>query len=255
MAEIDTIEFRTRHDWQTASQPVVGPAPRADVTLAVCHYTANPSGVNGSSVDFLRATQNDYLNSRGYSLGYWYFVDREGVAWQIRGPHPSSDHPGYNAAANPGDKQDAGNANNWTAPILFPHGIDEPIPQVCIDTAKVIWRWLGLRNRPIPHSDIDYTGCCGDAARAQINGGLLDLDDVPAPVPPPIIGDDMDIADVCYLWTHPSKPGTWLVGPGGATYMTAASAEFYRAQGVEKYKDADDTARNAYIAQSGVDLT
>ena len=209
-------QFRRRSDWENAAQRIGGPAPRQATTLPVCHYTAAPSGINGNTAEALRAMQNDYLTSRGYSLGYWYLVDRAGVAWQIRGPHPA-DPVKYNAAANPGRLVN-GNANDWTAPILFPHGIDEPIPQAAIDTAVALWRWLGLHGRPVPHSALDPTGCCGDAARVQIAMGLLDIVDMPPDPPPFDPGADM------IRYTVDTRQGQFLIGGGMPVLLSAAMA-------------------------------
>ena len=203
------FDYRQRAQWQTANQPITGPPKKAKTTTAVAHYTssmsASPSGE--AAVQFLRNMQADYLRSRGYSVGYWAYADQSGVAWQIRGAHPN-DLQDFNAAANPG-RNVAGNANDWTAPILFGHGRNEPISAEAAATAIKLWRWWGLTGRPVPHSHLDPTGCCGDAARNQIAAGFLDIN--PAPRPTPITEPEEDDMTKHYLWRHADfqtdKPG------------------------------------------------
>lgn len=172
-----------RSAWVEAAFQITGPAPRRTTTLGVCHW---PGGnVNPNTVAYLRQMQRSWVQSRGYSLGYWWYVEQNGDSWQIRGPHNNAGQR-FNSAANPGRLQNQGNANDWTAPILF--GVNGPaLSQAAINTARRLWLSLGTitSNRPVPHSTLDATACCGDAVRAQINAGLLDLN--AGPTPPPVI--------------------------------------------------------------------
>lgn len=188
-----------RTAWEQAGYPITGPRPKAKTTLAVCHYSAS-NNIPADKAGWLRAMQQDYVNNRGYSLGYWGLACQNGDFWQIRGPWPGTTT--YNSAANAGKKVD-GNANDWTAPILFDVRVDEPLSPAAIATAKRKWAEWGVGGRPIPHSDLDYTSCCGDPVRAQINAGVLDPGGAtlppPIPVPPqpfpPPPGDDMIVLE------------------------------------------------------------
>lgn len=174
-----TFPYVARADWQDPRTPVVGPPPRQIARQGVAHWPGSPS-IPGDIAAWLRAMQADWTRNRGYSLGYWALVDQSGTAWQIRGPGPT---PGvFNSAANPGRLQHDGNANDWTAPILFavttPAGTASP---AAVATARALWASWGITVRPVPHSTLDATSCCGPGLTAQINTGELD----PAPTPPP----------------------------------------------------------------------
>ena len=237
------FDYRQRAQWQTANQPITGPAKKAKTTTAVAHYTssmsASPSGE--AAVQFLRNMQADYLRSRGYSVGYWAYVDQSGVAWQIRGAHPN-DLQDFNAAANPG-RNVAGNANDWTAPILFGHGRNEPISAEAAATAIKLWRWWGLTGRPVPHSHLDPTGCCGDAARNQISAGFLDIN--PAPRPTPIIEpSEEDDMSQSFMWRHAkyasTKPGLFWVCNGSVCHLDGRLRDALLDAGVRVITSSND---------------
>lgn len=81
------VTIRPRAAWQRPSQPVTGPAyPTATVRDVVYHYPGSPAGTGyPDPAASLRAMQNDYLTSRGYSLGYNFVIDPPGIVWQVRG--------------------------------------------------------------------------------------------------------------------------------------------------------------------------
>ncbi len=174
------MDYR-REYWTEPGYPITGPAPKQATTLAVCHWSGSDS-IPTDKVSWLRSMQRDYVDNRGYSLGYWALVCQTGDAYQIRGND-------FNSAANKGDKV-SGNANDWTAPILFDVRYGEFASIQAIATAKRLWRSWGVTGRPVPHSDLDYTQCCGDALRVQIDAGEFDLDASEPPMPPPPMGDD-----------------------------------------------------------------
>lgn len=171
-----------RSAWVEPGYPITGPAPKQRTTQAVAHW---PGGsVNPNTVAYLRQMQRSYVNGRGYSLGYWWYVEQNGDSWQIRGPGEGAT---FNSAANAGDKV-PGNANDYTAPILFGVTEGQWLTPEAIATAVRLWRSIGLTLRPLPHSALDYTACCGDWIRTQIAAGELDLTGpAPAPTPPPTI--------------------------------------------------------------------
>jgi hypothetical protein len=184
-----------RTHWQSPSQPVTGPAKKAATTQAVAHWSGS-SSIPTDKAAWLRAMQNDYVRNRGYSLGYWWLVCQNGDSYQIRGPE-------LNSAANKGDKV-AGNANDWTAPILFDVRLNESLTPAAIATARRLWNSVGVYTRPVPHHQLDATQCCGPHLTAQIAAGELDNPPPaalqPEPPPPPSLelpGDD-DMEPCCY---------------------------------------------------------
>ena len=159
-----------RTSWQQQGYAIVGPEPKQRATTAVLHYSGTDN-IPDNKFQWLRAMARDYQDHRGYSLGYWQLVDQAGNAYQIRGPHGSSRI--YNSAANKGDKV-PGNANDWTYPILLATRTNEPATDAAINTCRQLWNDYGITTRPIPHSDLDHTACCGDMLRGQINLGHFD---------------------------------------------------------------------------------
>ena len=159
-----------RTAWQQTGYTISGPDPKQRAHTAVLHYSGSDN-IPTNKAQWLRAMQRDYIDNRGYSLGYWQLVDQDGNAWQIRGPHGNSRV--YNSAANKGDKV-PGNANDWTYPILLASRTNEPTSDAAIATCRALWNDYGITSRPIPHSDLDHTACCGDPIRAQINLGHFD---------------------------------------------------------------------------------
>lgn len=177
-----------REAWQKPSRPITGPAPKQKTTLGVCHWDGDDVP-NGDPVTYLQKMQDSYVTSRGYSIGYWQYITRNGDAWQIRGPYGNSKV--YNSAANKGEKV-AGNANDWTYPILFEARFNDFLTDAQMATARRLWAEYGITARPIPHSEIDYTACCGDNIRSQIALGHLDPGGTaPPPQPPPEEGENV----------------------------------------------------------------
>jgi len=166
-----------RETWQTASRPITGPPVKQKTTQGVVHWDGDDTP-NGPAIPYLRRMQDAYVVSRGYSVGYWQYIEQDGTVWQIRGPYGSSTV--YNSAANAGAKVQ-GNANDWTYPILFEACYQDTLTTAQCSSARQLWAEAGITSRPIPHSTIDYTACPGDLIRAQIAAGALD----PAPWPPP----------------------------------------------------------------------
>ena len=182
-----------RTAWQQNGYQISGPDPKQRAHTAVLHYSGS-NNIPTNKAQWLRAMQRDYVDNRGYSLGYWQLVDQDGTAWQIRGPHGNSRV--YNSAANKGDKV-PGNANDYTYPILLATRTNEHATPAAIATCRALWNNYGITSRPIPHSDLDYTSCCGDPVRAQINLGHFDNTQ-----PPP---QDDDMPKIIYLAIPPTK--------------------------------------------------
>ena len=172
-----------REEWQDPNLPITGPAPKARRTVGVLHYSGSNS-IPADKPAWLRSMQADYVNNRGYSLGYGYLVVGDGSDYEIRGAD-------FNMASNNGDKVD-GNANDWTLSILLDVTTSSGATNAAIATCRRIFAEAGITARPVPHSFYDYTACCGDTVRAQIDAGLFDpspdyppTEPEPEPVPPP----------------------------------------------------------------------
>ena len=155
----------SREYWQDPANPVTGPKPKAKRTGGVIHYSGS-SSIPVDKPAWLRSMQNDYTRNRGYSLGYGYLVAGNGDDYEIRGAD-------FNNAANKGDKVD-GNANDWTLSILLDVTTTSPATPAAIATCQRIFVAAGVVGRPVAHSFYDYTACCGDTVRGQINAGLFD---------------------------------------------------------------------------------
>lgn len=166
------------------------------VTRPILHYTAADDLIDGDPGEYadrldeyMRAMQQSYVQNRRYSLGYWWAVDWLGGAWQCRGWE-------FVSAANVGDPRKTGvvNINPQTAPILcLVDGADRLTAEAAA-TVRALIRETRRRsgrsmNRPAPHSALDFTACCGDGIRLDIDAGLTDADYLPPPVPvtpPPV---------------------------------------------------------------------
>ena len=170
-----------RSDWEKPGRPVNGPGIRQPTRQGVIHWDGDDV-LDGDPIRYLQNMQDSYIVHRGYSVGYWGYIRRDGDYFQIRGPE--ADSVGYNNAANAGRKVD-GNANDWTASLLMEAQFGQHLTnEQCRTAARKLREW-GIEDRPIPHSTIDYTACPGDAIRADITAGRLD----PSrwdPTPPPV---------------------------------------------------------------------
>lgn len=188
-----------REEWQDPNLPITGPAPKARRTVGVLHYSGSNS-IPADKPAWLRSMQADYVNNRGYSLGYGYLVVADGSDYEIRGAD-------FNMASNNGDKV-AGNANDWTLSILLDVTTTSGATAAAIATCRRIFADAAITARPVPHSFYDYTACCGDTVRAQIDAGLFDPDTAPEPPEPP---QPTPTEEITMLALDFGKPGvdTW----------------------------------------------
>lgn len=88
------FEVHTRDEWQTAAQPVEGPAmDLLDLRYIVLHYNGATADLDGpddlytdeDTIADLRDSQASYLSSRGYSYGYNSEIAPDGDEWEVRG--------------------------------------------------------------------------------------------------------------------------------------------------------------------------
>ena len=211
------VTIRPRTDWQSASQPVVGPAMvLGSVNLLPAHYTAAAT-VPSDTPPYLRAIQNDYTVNRGYSIGYNFAVDQAGVAWQLRGFD-------IKCAANKG-------MNDVTIAVLcLVDGADAMNPAM-VQTVRELGAEAVARTRPdllvVGHRDIGSTACPGDGIYHQVVSGQLEPAVTPDPIPPtPTPPEDDDVTAFIIINTETGQPAlcygdgrlTGLAGPDLAAY-------------------------------------
>ena len=187
-----------RTAWQDPAKPILGPARKKPFQQGVVHYEGNWTR-DQTPLDipaYLRQMRAGYLAARGYSLGYGFGVvsdvrhPDDGTRWEIRGAD-------INMASNPGRKwkddngTPTGNSNDWTGSVLLIGKAGVPASEKAAAAVRSIFaEWhaeAGTRPvRPFPHSVLDYTSCCGDAYRADLEQGRFDPAVAPPPPPPPV---------------------------------------------------------------------
>lgn len=196
-----TFQIHTRQDWQTATQPVTGPAPYPDkVHTCVVHWPGNAdSWVPDKDVAaHLRRGQASYLANKGYSYGYNFVIGPNPIlagaqpvfdVWEVRGidvrnAANNGDFPPYSTYSNP-------NWNGYTTSIQFMSSVAHP-PTVDQQLAfRYMLAWLdGFYGEVLAlqgHRVSDQTSCPGDAIMKMISSLAIRPTAVkpPPPVPPP----------------------------------------------------------------------
>jgi len=161
-----SLNIVKREMWQDAAKPITGPSYNASkVTKGVVHYTGQVI-VREDTRLWLQGTQSWYLAKRGYSLGYNFAVDKDGVAWEVRGFD-------YRCAANKGHNESS------CAVVMLVNG-QEKANHKMLHTARELFRLAGV-DQVVTHGSLRTTRCPGDGITAQVKGGLFD----PAMSPPP----------------------------------------------------------------------
>lgn len=184
-----------RTEWQSAAQPVTGPAlDWSKITGWVFHYTGamdvpTPDDIGQSQAQipaWLRASQNDYLKNRNppYSLGYSEMIDGWGDEWEIRGedikPAATLNHNDRYAFLFYVDGPDAMN--------------DKQLASVAQRIAHLERKHFGGRDMPIDgHRHLGATACPGNGIAAQITSGEVRrrINAIKHPLQPIPPGDDM----------------------------------------------------------------
>lgn len=177
--------YHRRESWVDRRYPILGPAANmAAVDTAVIHYTGADDLIDGDPGEhaenlpaYFRAMQRNYVDSRGYSLGYWFGVDWLGGVWQVRGWE-------YRSAANAGH-------NLSTCPILVLVDGNDMATAAAVRSVQAIiaegqrrsskaWRIVG-------HGQLKgaATACPGVGLRAQITAGVFVPSFLPPAPPPP----------------------------------------------------------------------
>ena len=194
---------------RTMTGPVQVPG---NITQAVAHYTAADDLIDGDPGEhiedmpaWLGATHRDYVDRRGYSIGYLFAVDYLGAAWELRGFD-------FKSAANYMH-------NDYTAPILFLVDGADPLNEYMLSTARALGREFRRRSgradfRPTywGHNQLRVetgygtpTGCPGFGIQNQIDHGLLALDYA--------VPQEAEMKAIDHVRAYDSRPGT-PVDPG-----------------------------------------
>lgn len=198
-----------RTEWQTAAQPVTGPAFEPGLVRGlVWHWPGGYIDVDGpndvlepaDTVAVLRAMQNDYLTHRGYSLGYSWCIDQMGACWEIRG---TTYRPASNGSV-------ATNQSHVSCLLLIGKPEDGPSDAMVRSARELVAvlreRWPGLPARTV-HADLFQTTCCGPVLTPLARAGVFE----PQP-------EEAEVAD-SYLFQL--GPDVGLRGPGGSRRVNA----------------------------------
>lgn len=188
-----TLTINPRSSWVPPGPAVTGPNRRQPFQRGVVHWEGvNRDRTPADIAGHIRSMHRSWVNSRGYSLGYGFCVvsdsrhPQDGSCWEVRGFD-------LNMASNPGriwQGQPRGNANDWTGSVLLigPTGV-RASARAAATARELFGEWhrrAGTQaQRPLAHSQLDSTACCGDAYRADLNAGLFDPSASPT-VPPPV---------------------------------------------------------------------
>jgi hypothetical protein len=162
--------------------PVKGPQMTLRTTTMIpAHYTA-ASKIPSDTASYLRSIQRDYTLNRGYSIGYNFAIDKQGVAWECRGWD-------IRCAANKG-------VNETTIAILClvdgANAMNDAMVRTFKELAGEAQRRTVQELVVVGHRDIGSTSCPGDGIYAQVKTGKLDPGEAPKPQPPtpPSTGED-----------------------------------------------------------------
>lgn len=200
--------FHARSTWVHPAPPITGPAmvPFSRIDTMAIHY---PSGntPDGDPTDrlevaaYLRSIQQDYLRTRGYSIGYSFAIDWLGDVWECRGWD-------IKPAANQGH-------NDHTVALLMLVDQDQPATDAQLVTAREYVAELERRHRgPIVvtgHGQLPgaATACPGAGLREQIAAGLFH----PIPEETPEVTTARRVRIRGYA-------NVWLIGAGPALHLT-----------------------------------
>lgn len=191
-----------REGWQSPRQPVAGPAfpGWGAIKRIVIHGTGVPTLNPNDPPAVLRSTQNYYLTSRGYSIGYNGSAAVDGKSYELRGDD-------FQCAANVNY-----NSSSFALLLLIPSG--QPAPPAVLDAARRVIaevRVLAGWDVPcVPHSSIGATDCPNQPVRTQLAAGAFEPQ-VELPTPVLKLGDRGDrvavLRDHLVFWKMATKPG------------------------------------------------
>ena len=181
--ELEARGFRwhPREEWlPRASHPWL-PAPSfpdGDVDEGIVHWPG-ASSLSADVAGYMARTHDSTAGrpSGAYSFMYNFVVSGDDV-WEGRGVE-------FKNAANSGSKVSA-NVNDWTLSVCVYQPIGHGASNRECEAAAVIFA-VALCDIESPHSKYEWTECCGDVMRVQIENDLFNIARWPAeePEPPP----------------------------------------------------------------------
>jgi hypothetical protein len=136
--------FHPREVWVDRLYPILGPLddPSNNDTVVI-HYTGAATVSQSNIPALLRSKQKYWVDTRGYSLGYSFAVDRSGGVWQIRGWE-------YQSAANK-------DHNATTVPVLMLVDGDDMAPPQAVRSVRAIVA-EAQRRSPTPPNGLPVRG-------------------------------------------------------------------------------------------------
>lgn len=242
---------RPREDWVDPAQPIDGPASFAPSNWVI-HYPGGGSWFprNDDEVAaYLRSLQKDYLDNRGYSLGYNWGVAQHGTGWEIRGDE-------YRAASNPGRKVE-GNFNAVSQSIFVMVPGAAPASSHAVRKINEI-----IATQPTwgvkVHVDVDFTACAGAGIIDQVRRGVIGHQSGvirPPTTTPPIEG--YDPTDEWGLFPLDARKPTVREGDRNEHVTYLNDVLFFYAGGHTLRTDwfDDDTTRAVKLLQGMFGLT
>jgi hypothetical protein len=172
--------FHPRETWQSPDQPVSGPSmDLLALRYITVHYNGDTRDLSADYGAVLRAMQNSWLTSRGYSLGYNSGIAPSGDEWEIRGL-------AFRAAAN--GCQDVNNPA-YTIQITLPTPTSQPTDAQIEGTRQAVARvreaaraagnthelYLNGHNDVRPLCDgLGGTSCPGEAINELLSTGAFE---------------------------------------------------------------------------------
>jgi hypothetical protein len=171
-ADSSPYAYHQREAWQSPDQPVSGPSmDLLALRYITIHYNGDTRDLSGDYAAVLRAMQNSYLSSRGYSLGYNSGISPDGDEWEIRGLD-------FRAASN--GCQDV-NVPAYTIQITLPtptsHPTDEQIEGArrAIARVRAAAQAAGNSHELILNGHRDVRPLCGSGGTACPGEPITDL--------------------------------------------------------------------------------
>ncbi len=149
--------------YRIADHTTSRPVDWSRVENIVIHYTGGKT-INPDTAQKLRGSQRDYVNNRGYSLGYSVAVDQQGKSWEIRGTD-------FIPAANKNY-----NGVTWVVQVLvdWQDGCNPAMVDTVRDLVKFARNEAGRELPVIGHRDIGATRCPGDGVYTQIQNKVFE---------------------------------------------------------------------------------
>lgn len=153
--------------WRVGAYTNSPPQDYSQAEYVAIHYTAAPSTPeqHGDVLRYLQQSQRSYINTRGYSYGYNWAVDRQGRIWEIRGDD-------YRCGAN-------GNTDSNTrgpAVVCYVNGADAANEAMAEAVRRVVAHCqerAGRSLRVVGHRDVRATACPGDGLYSQVEDGTF----------------------------------------------------------------------------------